>query len=67
MFTDRLTQSELEGNHCPITQNLLWHLIAMHPAVDRRVIDVQSSLEHHLLQVSVAESDTGGTTGRRAK
>jgi hypothetical protein len=29
--------------------------IVLHPAVDRGVIDVQSSLAHHLLQIPVAQ------------
>jgi hypothetical protein len=29
--------------------------IVLHPAVDRRVIDMQSPLAHHLLQISVTE------------
>jgi hypothetical protein len=39
----------------------------LHPAVDGGVIDMQSPLEHHLLQIPVAESDNGGTSGRRVK
>jgi hypothetical protein len=35
-------------------------------ATNRGVIDVQSSLAHHLLQIPLAELDTGGTSGHRA-
>jgi hypothetical protein len=34
---------------------LKFGFLASHPAVDGRVIDVQSRLGHHLLQVSIAE------------
>ena len=30
--------------------------VALHPAIDRGVIDVQTSFEHHLLQVAIAQS-----------
>ena len=33
--------------------------IMLHPAEDRGVIDVQSSLAHHLLQISVTERIVG--------
>jgi hypothetical protein len=29
--------------------------IALHPALDRGVIDVQTPLQHHLFEISVAE------------
>ncbi len=29
--------------------------VVLHPTVDRGVIDIQAPLEHHLLQVSIAE------------
>src|SRR5258708_7215608 len=34
---------------------LQFRCVALYPAVDRGVIDMQSPLEHHLLYISVAE------------
>ncbi len=41
--------------------------ILLHPAEDGGVIDVQSSLDHHFLQISVTERIPQGVSGHTAK
>jgi hypothetical protein len=43
----------------------LWS-ISLNPAIDRGVIDVQTSFEHHLLHVTIAEPHTADTNGHTA-
>ena len=44
----------------------LWG-VALDPAIDRGVIDVQSAFPHHLFEVAIAEPHTSDTSARTAE